>query len=106
LGHKDTRHESGWLASMSLNMTLRCSSTLGDAVLITIPGAMGVTQDATSAPEPSFSTRQMRQAPTGGQIRVMASRRNIYTGLLCQFQYGHSGITTYFPPIKRNGNCF
>ena len=60
-----TRQESGWLASMRPTMVLRRSCTLGESVLITMPAAMGATQEASSAPDRSSSTRQMRQAPTG-----------------------------------------
>ena len=79
-----TRQESGWLASISLTIILRCSITLGDSVFITMPGSMGVTQEASNAPFCSFSTRQRRQAPIDercGSLQIVgivtpASRAN------------------------------
>lgn len=60
-----TRQVSGWLARMSLSIVFRRSITFGDSVFITIPGSIGVTQDAANRPERSSSTWQILQAPIG-----------------------------------------
>ena len=62
-----TGQVSGWLASISFRMALRWAVTRGESVLMIMPGAIGATQDACSAPVFSSSTRQSRQAPLGAR---------------------------------------
>jgi len=67
------RQSSGWLLKSNSTLVRRASSTLGERVLIFMPGATGKEQAGVNVGEPSTSTTQRRQAPLGGSPSMWQS---------------------------------